>query len=148
MSRCQYRPKTPTTTVNARVMQVQQHTATVALSATAKKNCTHCQGKGGCQSLSLYQLLFAQKPLTIRNDNYHTGQSLDIQFPNSLIQSSVLWLLGLPLAGFVIGVVLGGIYHELAGFSAGVGLAFLGYYLGKKHVSSRLSRYLTIQSTS
>lgn len=125
-------------TVQAEVTQTFPHIVHAAISTTAKKNCQQCQNKGGCQSLSIYQLFFANRPMILPNKGYHQGQQLTIDFPATLIQQSIGLLLGLPLTGFIIGVLLGGSQHELTGFGIGIVLGLAAYFMSQRLTRRRL----------
>lgn len=134
--------------VKATVTAVQPQTATIRLSAEQEKSCAQCQGKGGCRSLSLYQLIFAHKPLTIANVGYRQGQQLRLSFPNKLMSNSIFWLLGLPLLGFIVGVLIGQLHHELTAFGMGLLLTFGGYFIGNKHIKRQLQQELIISKVN
>lgn len=144
MSRCQTANNAKLTVI-ATVSAIDAQQASIQLTAEQQKSCANCQGKGGCQSLSLYQLFFAQNPLHIANRQYHVGQRLRVIFPDRLISHSVYWLLGLPLLGFISGVLLGYLHHELTAFFSGLFLAVAAYFGGKTHVNRLLQKQLLIQ---
>ncbi len=94
-------------------------------------SCDSCQQRGGCQSLSLYQWFFAQNTLVIaqpQNSPYQCGEKLSLSFPASLLQRIVMWLLGLPFLGFLLGISASEIVGELAGFTLGAVLAGVTFY--------------------
>ncbi len=133
-----------TQTVNATITDIVNDKATIRLDTPEQKSCQHCQTQGGCRSVSLYQLLFANRPIYIDNKDYSIGQQLTLQFPDNLILNTVGLLLGLPLIAFVIGVVIATPIHELAGFALGISLATIGIGLGKKFLHQKLSQQLLI----
>lgn len=131
---CQQQPLT----AQATVTEITQHGATIAISSREKKSCQQCENKSGCQSVSIYHLLFSKRPISITNNQYHIGQKLTIKFPNSLILKSVGLLLGLPLTGFILGAVLGGMHHEITGFIVGIIAALLAYRVGQQLLQKQL----------
>ncbi len=98
----------------------------------------------GCQSLSVYQLIFAKRPLKIDNKNYYVGQQLQAVFPNYLLQQSLYLLLGLPLLGFIVGAIIGSFTHELIGFGLGIVMATSAYFLAKKQAKNLFSRHFQL----
>ncbi len=130
--------------VSATVINIVGRQARIRLHTPQQQSCQHCQTQGGCRSLSLYQLLFANRPIHIDNQDYHIGQQLQLQFPDSLILQTVGLLLGLPLLGFIVGVVIATPIHELAGFVLGIACASVGIWLGKRYLHKNLSRQLLI----
>ncbi len=133
-----------TQTVSATITDVATDKATIRLDTPEQKSCHHCQTQGGCRSVSLYQLLFANRPIYIDNDDYRIGQQLILQFPDNLILNAVGLLLGLPLLAFVIGVGIATPIHELAGFGLGITLTVIGIGVGKKYLHRKLSKQLLI----
>lgn len=107
-------------------------------------HCPQCQSRGGCQSLSIYQLLFAKRPLKINNKNYHIGQKLQASFPNDLLQKTLYRLLGFPLLSFIIGVIVGSFQHELLGFCLGVAGAIIAYFFARKQTQSLFNRHFKL----
>ncbi len=133
--------------VQAIVVKLDTITATVQIDNPGNKHCIHCQRQGGCQSLSIYQLFFAKRPLTISNQGYTIGQQLVIDFPEDIIQKTVYYLLGLPLLGFLLGIFLGQLQHELIAFVLGVLFAGIGLLLGRKQVNKQLHQlHITTQN--
>lgn len=131
-------------TIEATITEVAEQQASVRLHTPQQQSCHHCQTQGGCRSLSLYQLLFANQPIYIQNQSYHVGQTIQLQFPDRLILQAVGWLLGLPLAGFILGVLIATPIHELAGFALGIILAVVGIGFGKRVLGKKLGRQLLI----
>ncbi len=131
-----------TQTVSAIITDIATDKAAIRLDTPEQKSCHHCQTQGGCRSVSLYQLLFANRPIYIDNKNYRIGQQLTLQFPDNLILQTVGLLLGLPLLAFVIGVLIATPIHELAGFGLGIALAAIGIGIGKKYLHKKLSTLL------
>ncbi|PIE45022.1 MAG: hypothetical protein CSA45_04465 [Gammaproteobacteria bacterium] len=132
--------------VDAVVTGIKGDKVTVSIEAPKQKSCSQCQSQGGCQSLSLYQLIYAKRPLTINNRDYRLGEQLQISFPNTLIRLSIYWLLGMPLLGFIVGVIIGWQDRELIGFFVGIGLAFLGFLWGKRQMQKKVHQSLIITS--
>lgn len=132
-------------TLQATVTTVQQEQAEIVLVPKQKKQCSHCQGQGGCQSFSLSHWLFTSKNLTLPNTGYRPGQKLSITFPSDLIQYSLNYLLGLPLLGFLGGILLGNLHHELTAFLLGSLLGLTGYAIGKQQVQRYLKHQLTVK---
>lgn len=132
--------------VNATVTAIHAHTATITLSAEQEKHCAQCQGGGGCRSLSLYQLIFSHKPLNITNNDYRQGQQLSLIFPDKLMINSIFWLLGLPLLGFIIGILIGQLHHEITAFAMGLLLTLGGHLVGKNLITKQLQQQLVINN--
>lgn len=130
--------------IDAHVVAINGQHATISVSATPQKSCAHCQNKGGCQSLSLYQLVFAKHPIDIDNDQYHVGQPLQLRFPKELISQSIMALLGLPLLAFIIGVLGGYFIHELIAFAIGIVLATGVLMLSRRWLLKYFSKNLVI----
>lgn len=131
-------------TVQATVTSIQQQQAEIRLIMQQQKHCSHCQGHGGCRSFSLSHWLFGTKGLSLPNAGYHLGQKLAITFPSHLVQYSLNRLLGLPLAGFLGGIFIGNLHHELTAFLLGVFLSTTGHLIGKQQVQRHLSQQLTV----
>lgn len=142
-------------TVIGTVIQTNADTASIELSSPQRANCVQCQNKGGCQSLSLYQLIFAKRPLLIANQNYKPQQQLTIHFPDKLLNTAVYYLLGLPLAGFFIGIIGGWLLQtvfsvalgEVTGFFSGIVLAVWGYKKSKHLIQNKIKKQLHIKPT-
>ncbi len=132
--------------IQATIVNLDTATATLQIDTPDNNSCIHCQHQGGCQSLSIYQLLFSKHPITIENQGYAIGQQLIIDFPEDIIQKTVCYLLGLPLLGFIFGIVLGQLWHELLAFTLGALFAGIGLLLGRKQVRKQLHRlHITAQ---
>ncbi len=115
--------------IQATIVNLDTATATLQIDTPDNNSCIHCQHQGGCQSLSIYQLLFSKHPITIENQGYAIGQQLIIDFPEDIIQKTVCYLLGLPLA-----------------FALGALFASIGLLLGRKQVRKQLHRlHITAQ---
>lgn len=132
-------------TAVAVVTGITDKTAVIQINDRQRQSCAQCHNKGGCQSLSLYHLLFAKRPISITNQDYRIGQKVSIRFPKSLILQALGWLLGLPLAGFILGVLLAGKSHELMGFVLGVGIALVtmlgGSYIVRRRIRHSIAVY-------
>lgn len=133
-----------TQTVIGLVTAIADNHADITLQAPQQQSCKQCQNQGGCQSFSLYHLLFAKRPIVIENRHYQLGQQLRLTFPNHMILQSVAYLLGLPLLGFVGGVMVAVTYHELAGFALGLCLATFGGGYGRKVTRQSVIKKLII----
>lgn len=135
-------------TLKGTVTEVNKQIAHLSISPSEKKSCRQCHNKGGCQSLSLYQLFFANHPITVPNKHYAIGQSLIIHFPSAMIQQSVALLLGLPLVGFISGILMGAVHHELTGFAAGLVLGIAAYFMSRQLVKKRLLNKIQMTNDS
>lgn len=135
-----------TQTITGLVTAVTGNHADITLQAPQQQSCKQCQNQGGCQSFSLSHLLFAKRPIVIENRHYQLGQQLRLDFPNHMILQSVAYLLGLPLLGFIGGVMMASAYHELAGFTLGLCLATLGVFYGRKVTRQSVIKKLIIIS--
>ncbi len=132
--------------LQATVVKLDTAKATLQIDTPSAKSCVHCQHGGGCQSLSIYQLLFAKRPITIKDQGYAVGQRLIIDFPEDIIQKTVCYLLGLPLLGFILGIFLGQLRHEVLAFALGALFAGIGLLLGRKQVRKQLQQlHITAQ---
>ncbi len=133
-------------TVILSVTEISQNNqyAQVTVATPAKNNCQTCASGNGCQSFSIYQLIFANRPLKINNQNYHQGQQLSATFPNRLLQQTLYFLLGLPLLGFILGAIIGSFTHELLGFALGLSLAIITYFFTKKQTKKLISKHLQL----
>lgn len=138
--------KLPSQTAVAVVTDIHDKAAVLQISDQQRQSCAQCHNKGGCQSLSLYQLLFAKRPITIMDKGYRVGQRLRIHFPKNLILHTLVLLLGLPLMGFIVGVLLAGQSHELLGFSLGVGIAWGIMVGGSRMIRRRVYRHVCIDT--
>lgn len=131
-------------TLYAKVTEVSGTLVTLDVHTSATKNCTQCHQRSGCRSISVYQWFFASRPLTLTNQNYTVGQTLLINFPSVLLVQSVLYLLGLPLMGFIGGVFSSLIIGEINGFLLGLTLASLLFIFAKHRVIRRFSTVVSI----
>ncbi len=123
--------------LQATVTAIDGQRAHITLNA-ASAACKRCTQRGGCQSLSVYQWFFADKPLTLANRGYHRGQHLSVAVSPAQLSQALRWLLGLPLAGFISGVLLSPAVGEISGFLLGVVLAAFAFIVAKQRVRKQL----------
>ncbi len=130
--------------VDAVVTDITSGKAIIQVESPKQQSCQHCQTQGGCRSVSIYQLLFANLPIYIDNNNYHIGEQLELQFSNNLIMQAIWLLLGLPLIAFIIGVFIANPVHELLGFLLGIILTVVTVYFSKNYLVKNISQKISI----
>lgn len=120
---------------DATVLQVQG--TRMQLAVARQSACSHCSERGSCSSHSevTSRMVFwmntpQQKPVA--------GQYLQLAVPQRQVWSAAMLVYGLPLLGFLLGLVLAPERDDLAALSAGLGLlagGILAWLLGRHYVA-------------
>jgi len=113
-------------TVQARAVVLGTRPGLVELAVTRQSACACCTEKCGSRDAPPR----AQKIWMASERVYQAGEEIAIEVPQEQILRSALLVYGLPLSGFVIGLLVGGVQGEtvalagaLLGLAGGFGLA-------------------------
>jgi len=113
-------------TVQARAVVLGMRPGLIELAVTRQSACACCSERCGSRDAPPR----AQK-IWIRSEHvHHAGEEMAIEVPQDQILRSALWVYGLPLSGFIAGLLLGNALGEIAalagsliGLSGGFALA-------------------------